>query len=854
MIFTAIGTLVAGALFGGSLLAASLIAGGLALAAKLGISAYMNRRKSRKYSAVQGEIQYGADVAVQALYGTGKTKGHRIFYAKWGSGNKYNADVYVLSDGWCDGLEPYVFFYGQKQTLVERAKIGNEVAHYGVSGFGNLISIRFYDGRPGQGVDQRLVASATNSGRRWKNTSRVTNKAYVVFEREYDSEKFEKGRMEVEWVLRGLRCYDVRKDSTVAGGSGSHRLGNTATYEFSENPAIQRFNYQLGLRGLISDRTLIGEGKSIGQLDLASYIASMNVCDEFRNSRRRYTCNIWVTGDDDHTEILKEFEDAMAGFGLNRRGLSGVIAGAPQVPVLNIGPNDIPAGRESEISNRKSAFDLYNMMSGQFTSIESNWASESLKPIRVNADIAADGRRRQTSYDFLQVTDPDTAQYLLNIRYRQQRKGGKSTVPVSWRIGTLVQEGDWVTYDGRTWSVDEWKVSEDFRFTLVLTETGSDIYSEGSIEPGPIIIPPSPPINPSILSTIQNFKVEVGILKGADGFQHPTLRFAWDPPGDPTITAVRVFYRILDTTEEFEDQCTTPEAGQFQTTKNVQSGAFYMARATITTVPDRFKMFTPWISTLSQTSLQSIMVELQQVADDTRGVLQDTMKLQNLYRDLLERVSIDAAMGTGMNVVDRQVYTKQIQGAFAQIIEEKRVRADADGALAEITTALSAEMEDTNRNVTGLATAVFNISTEVTKHDEELEVIAQALLGVEATLGDVSAGGLISFKAQIPPPAGVLAQINILVRATVGVDFIQSGMIIQVYQQNGVLKSRIINQADQFIIWDGNASTMPFVYENGILKLANIRLGTLRFERLLSDNGKLEIRGDGNNAFLRITV
>ncbi|CAB4326603.1 phage tail protein [Brucella sp. 191011898] len=813
MIFTAIGTAIAGALFGGSLLAASLIAGGLAFAAKLGINAYLNRKKSRKYSAVQGEVQYGADVAATTLYGIGKTRGHRVFYGKWGSGNKYNADVYMLANGWCDGLEPYVFFYGQRYNLVERPKIGGEAAHYGVTGFGDLISIRFYDGRPGQPVDQKLVNDTAGLGRSWKQSSVCAGYTYVVFERTYDSDKFEKGRIEIEWVLRGLRCYDVRKDSTVAGGSGAHRLDNSATWEFTLNPAVQRMNYQLGLRGLVSGRTLIGEGKSIGQLDLATYLASMNVCDEQRGGKSRYSCNIWVNGDDDHTEILKEFEDAMAGFAVNRRGLSGVIAGAPQVPVINIGPDDLPAGRESEISYRKSAFDLYNMMSGQFTSPESNWGTESLKPIVVNADVAADGRRRQTSYDFLQVTDADTAQYLLNIRYRQQRLGGKVTLPVSWRIGTFAQEGDWLTFDGLTWMVEEWRCSDDFRFTLVLSETAASIYSEDGIEPGPIIIPPTEPFNPSLLSTVQNFNIEVGMVNGADGYEQPALRFTWTPPGDPTITAVRFFYRIADEDDVFEDQCTEPEAGTYITTKNVQSGRFYQGRATITTVPDRFKSYTPWKTTVSPTGMQSVVVELEQ----TRGALKDMLKnvqlINDKYDDLVERLAAATAVGAGQVFNTNAAVVKTNRALAASFLEQKATVEELDG---------------------------------------EVTAIAEAMLGVQAMVDNVSAGGLISFKAQVPPPAGVLSEIAILARATVNDAFIQSGMVIQVYLENGALKSRIVNLANQFVIWDGATRNLPFVFEDGTLKLKNIRLATLYFDQLQSTNGKMIFRGFDDLADMRV--
>ncbi|MCV9908327.1 phage tail protein [Brucella sp. HL-2] len=817
MIFTAIGTLVAGALFGGSLLAASLIAGGLAMAAKLGINAYMNRRKSRKYSAVQGEIQYGGDVPVQTLFGIGKTRGHRVFYGKWGSGNKFNGDVFLLANGWCDGLEPYVYFYGSKQTLVERPKIGNETAHYGVAGYDNLISIRFYDGRPGQGVDQKLVNDTRGLGRRWKESSVGAGYTYVVFEREFNVDKFDKGRLEVEWVLRGLRCYDVRKDSSVAGGSGPHRLGNAATYEFSKNPAVQRFNYQIGLRGLISDRSLIGEGKSIGQLDLSTYVASMNVCDELRAGKTRYTCNLWVTGDDDHTEVLREFEDAMAGFALNRRGLSGVLAGAPQVPVMNIGPDDIPAGREGEISRRKSAFDLFNMMSGQFTSPDSNWGAESLKPIVVNADVSADGRRRQTSYDFLQVTDADTAQYLLNIRYRQQRKGGKAKIPVSWRVGTEAQEGDWITYDGLTWSVDEWQVSEDFRFSLVLTETGADIYSEAGIEPGPIVIPPTEPFNPSLLATVQNFNIEVGMIKGAEGFEQPVVRFSWDPPDDPTIKEVRFRYRVADEFEIFEDQCTEPEAGAYVTGKNILSGRFYQGQATITTVPDRFKSWTPWKTTVAPTGMQSVIVQLEQMKGAVKDVLKNLTSTYDRMDDLVEQLAAATAVGTGQNILTSAAVVKTTNALAASFLEQ------------------SAKIEEV---------------------EGQIVATAGLLAGVQAQVDDVSASGLLSMTGTTNPANGVFSEVSISARASKGGQTAKAAQVYRVVEVNGqlVAENFLFANRTYFVSETGDVVEIPLAIVNGEVLLKVGRIATAYFDQLMSTNGKLVMRGYGDFADIRMFV
>ncbi|WP_313522507.1 hypothetical protein [Shinella sp.] len=676
--FSFLGTAIASALFAGSSLAASVIAGGLAFAARIGLS-YLNRPKKRAYSAVQGETQFGGDVPVSTIYGTAKTKGQRTFYAKWGKGNQFNAEVFILANGWCDGLEPYVYFYGQKFALTERAIVGNEVAHYGVEGFvaaggTELFSIRFYDGRPGQLVDQKLVDDSADLGQTWKVTSVNAGMTYVVVERRYNSDKFDKGKPDIEFVLRGLREYDPRKDSTIAGGSGPQRLDDAATWVHTLNPAVHRFNYQLGLLALISGRTLIGEGKSVGQIDLATYFVAMNVCDTPRlDDKPLYQCSLVVGGEDDHTEILREFDDAMAGYGLNRRGLSGVIAGAPQIPVMEITADDIPADRAKEVQYRKSAFDRYNHMSGQFTSIEAMWNPESLKPIYVNLDVAEDGRIRQVSNDFLQVTDPDIAQYLLNIRYRQNRKGGTATLPVSRRVGLKVQEGEWVSWRGLEWMITEWSLDDKFCVTLKLSETGADIYDDEDIEPGPIVIPPTAPLNPSLLSTVQNFGVEVGLLTGADGTEYPTLQFTWTPPDDPSIIAVRFEY--FDGTDPTGKtiqkwRCDEPEGGKDQTATNILPGSPYTARATIVTRPDRLKTWTPWVTTAGATApvyLPGMLEELNERFDDFEDFI--GAEVDDLENQI--EAETDARVTQIIAEQDQRIAeTHQLAGKYRALIDE----------------------------------------------------------------------------------------------------------------------------------------------------------------------------------------
>lgn len=666
-----------GALFGSTVIG-NLVGGALAFGAKLGLTKLgQKQQKKQKFTAVQGEVQLGGDVPVDTLLGIGKTRGQRLYYAKWGKGNKMNADVFALANGWCDGLEPYIFMYGQKYNLVPKAVAGGEAARYSVEGFidgdGNSsIDIRFYDGRPDQVHDAELVASTAALGNAWKATSRLRGVCYVVVYRYYHLKFFRdagRGRPEIEWMLRGLREYDPTKDSTVAGGNGPQRLNDPSTHVHTLSPAVHRLNYQLGLKGLISGRTLIGEGKTLGQIDLSSYFVAINYCRTLRKGKPIYQCSLWVNSDTDHTEALSAFDDAMAGYGLNRRGLSGVVVGAPQIPVLDITDADIPSDRPKPRQPRKSSFDLFNHLSGQFTSPDSMWNPESLKPIVVNADVAADKRARQTSIDFLQVHDADIAQYLLNVRYRQNRKGGTVTLPVSRRVGLKVMEGEWVTYQGKDWMVSEWRCDADLRFTFVLTETGADIYDDGDIAPGPIIVPPVPPINPSQLSVIQNFGVTTDVIAGASGSQVPCLRFTWTPPEDPTIVSVNITYQVVGETQTFSDVSNDPESGLKLTTDNVVSGKVYRAKATITTNPDRFRTETPWVTTAAPTGNLSVLdnsITATKIADaavTADKIMNEAITSIKLAAGAVTTAKIEVGAIDALRLADNSVVANKIANA-----------------------------------------------------------------------------------------------------------------------------------------------------------------------------------------------
>nr|WP_234897222.1 hypothetical protein [Sinorhizobium medicae] len=82
--------------------------------------------------------------------------------------------------------------------------------------------------------------------------------------------------------------------------------------------------------------------------------------------------------------------------------------------------------------------------------------------------------------------------------------------------------------------------------------------------------------------------------------------------------------------------------------------------------------------------------------------------------------------------------------------------------------------------------------------------------------------GLVKFEA-VAAPSGVDARFSVMLRAGTNQSFKVSGF----YTEGGVQKSRMAIQVDQFLVFSGNTGQLPFVFENGALKLAIANIGTV---------------------------
>jgi hypothetical protein len=178
-------------------------------------------------SASASQLQLGEQPR-QAVLGRSAVAGSLVDAFNYGG--KYGTDwevlVIALADHRCDALEGFFV----DDTYVAFSGDGN------VAGYNSQLQVFFRNGT----WDQTVPSILTSNGPGWTANDRGRGITYVVVAYKADAPDaknpvWPSGRPRFRWVLRGLRCYQARKDSTV-GGSGAHRWDDPATWEGDQLP------------------------------------------------------------------------------------------------------------------------------------------------------------------------------------------------------------------------------------------------------------------------------------------------------------------------------------------------------------------------------------------------------------------------------------------------------------------------------------------------------------------------------------------------------------------------------------------------------------------------------------------
>jgi len=244
---------------------------------------------------------------------------------------------------------------------------------------------------------------------------------------------------------RGIKCYDLRKDST-AGGSGPHRWGQTATYEFTDNPKVIEYNI---IRGIYYDGQWVygGQNTAAARLPASSWMAAMNECDRLiplasGGTEKQFIAGAEITVDIEPLDIVEELNKACNGRTAEIGGSYKTHVGAPPLPAYVFTDEDVVVTRGQSYEPFPGLENTYNGIQATYPEPLEAWANKDAPP-RYNADFEAqdDGRRLVAGASFPVVPRGTQVQRLMLAMANDARRVREHNFflpPEAWLLEPVV--------------------------------------------------------------------------------------------------------------------------------------------------------------------------------------------------------------------------------------------------------------------------------------------------------------------------------------------------------------------------------------------------------------------------------
>lgn len=540
-------------------------------------------------------LRYDPSAPREIIFGEAATAGTVVYQNLYGpNGNDIAQLVFALADWECDSLAGFTV---NGKPVTWNAVTGDVAEYTG------KMNVRFYRGTYGQSADASLVA---NSAGKWTTNDRGRGICYVVVELTYDATLYQSGVPRFLWRVRGARLYDWRKDTT-AGGSGPHRWGNAATYEWTANPIVALYNWRRGL--WLNGQRIAGMNTPVTSLPLDEFTTAANACDEAvamaaGGTELRYRFNGVASTSDDHREIVRAFMAATAGREVETGGVFKPRPGVARTTVATITDDDLTIDGTVEIVPRLPRSQLVNAVFGTWRDPERGFERVSAAPRVSPSDEAMDGGvRLEATYDIENVTSRTQAQRVLEIIRREGRYQLSAQIKLRPRWCVL-EAGDWVQwtsavhgFTGQTFKVEQAQVAADNTVTVQLRAIAASAYGWTTGDEVSEAAPAPVGSGGPSLSAVAGLSISTVSVDGIGGGSRPGIQATWTPITDASVTHIEFEYRKSgDTSNVMQKLALQPQSGQLLWLDGIQGGVTYEVRARLITEPQRAVTWSGWIA------------------------------------------------------------------------------------------------------------------------------------------------------------------------------------------------------------------------------------------------------------------
>lgn len=433
-----VGSAVIGTAVGG--VTATGIAAGLTKLAVLStLSVATNKisgKQPKRFSGQQLEVRADPQAGYDTVIGRTAVAGHNVFQYPTASGrpDKFaNAVMCMFMHlSGCGPIDAVESFYIQNVSRTWSNSTG-EVS-------GPLNDKMWLKTALGSTSQIALTAPTWPSGWQlslpeWTSNHRMRGHAHAWLSLYADEDNTWANGIDPLFVLRGVKAYDPRYDSTYPGGSGPQRINDQSTWGYTTNPYIIALTYVIGWRH--NDILVGGVGAAISSIDFAAFVSGANVADT----------NNWKVGGvfnslDDRWAVLKAILASAGGEPIAAGATISCLVSAPRTSLATVtiddvcGPISIPAV--------KSRRDRLNSIIPRYRSEAHNWQVVAADTVTVSAYVTDDGKLRQKEREFVYCQDAKQAGQLAAYEIVNGREFGPVAITLKpkW-LG--VRPGDAIT-------------------------------------------------------------------------------------------------------------------------------------------------------------------------------------------------------------------------------------------------------------------------------------------------------------------------------------------------------------------------------------------------------------------------
>ena len=721
----------------------------------------------QKPVGVELQVKVGDDQPQSTTMGTFATRGKLKYSGSYGDldgvPNSHVSEVYELGNIPGVGLKR-VHINGEPCTILwnEMSSRGAPIKEYREGGK-DYAWVRFYDGSQTTADPYLRSKLGTDKQRPYLATMVGIGTPYAVMTYRYNRDKWY-GQPKAVFELDPLPLYDVRRDSSV-GGNGSHRWGNKATYEPSNNLALMAYNL---IRGLTYKDEWFYGGQDVAahRLPAANWIAAAQECARQIDlsgggTESQFRGGYELTVDMQPYEVLNELAKAMGARIVEVGGIFKIQVGALPASVYAFTDEDVVTTEKAGLDPFPTLDKTINAVNAVYPEPDEGWEAKDA-PALQNADyLARDGKRLPADLRFAAAPFKRQVQRLMRAALKEEQRWRKHQLtlpPEAWLLEPGIDIVTWSSehngYNNKRFIVDDITGDIGMNQVVTLREVDPSDYDWSSSYElptstgwrGQIDVPSQP---------MQGWLVQSAIiLDGTGKPRRPAIRVSCAGDlDDVKRVAVEVRHAVSKEVIYRSDSFAYAADYSWLLSGNwCLPNSNYQVRGKLVPFSKRKTDWSDWLPVqTNDIRLTAEDIHFQEVTAEVQTKLSESLNWiwgQSAARDLIEDVK---TLARGMaeqdlrGFADKQMLRRELAsrtGSMQASFDERIVVAtSATEALAGQITTLSAKLDGKAE-----AQAFSQLAASVVQQGGQISAQATLINGLKVDVGDVSAEGRIKFE------------------------------------------------------------------------------------------------------------